>query len=342
MLLAVLPGVAGATPPGANGSIAFQRHVNGSVDVMVMAPNGALQRTIMSDADNPAWSASGTRVAVGARSAAGNGEIFTMAGDGSDRRQITTLGQSADFPAWSPDDAKIAFAAYSTTSGYWDVWVVESDGENPSNVTAHAAEDIMPTWSPDGTKLAFQSNRDGNREIYVIDAAGGVATNLTQRPISEEEYPDWSPDGTKLVFSSYRVNVGSDIYVISADGTGLQQLTHAGGATMPTWSPDGQRIAFTSSAPGSEIATMRADGTQVRVLTDNSDSDLMPSWQPVAAGNLTTTTLVPSAASIIYGEDVVFETVVTSTGPTPSGVVQLHVDGIDEGAPRAARRLPAR
>ena len=37
-------------------------------------------------------------------------------------------------------------------------------------------------FSPDGTKIAFTSNRDGNTEIYVMDADGTDQTRITNRP----------------------------------------------------------------------------------------------------------------------------------------------------------------
>ncbi|MFQ5874860.1 MAG: TolB family protein, partial [Dehalococcoidia bacterium] len=52
--------------------------------------------------------------------------------------------------------------------------------------------DSRPAWSPDGTKIAFTSDRDGNWEIYVMDADGSNPRNLTNLPIGEYE-PAWSP-----------------------------------------------------------------------------------------------------------------------------------------------------
>ena len=100
-----------------------------------------------------------------------------------------------------------------------------------------------PAWSPDGRKLAFVSRRDGNSEIYVINADGSGQENLTQHP-ARDSHPSWSPDGRKLAFVSRR-DGNSDIYVMNADGSGLRNVTRAPSNDLrPAWSPNGRAIAF--------------------------------------------------------------------------------------------------
>ena len=82
-----------------------------------------------------------------------------------------------------------------------------------------------PAWSPDGRKLAFVSRRDGNSEIYVINADGSGQENLTQHP-ARDSHPSWSRDGRKLAFVSRR-DGNSEIYVMNADGSGLRNVTRA-------------------------------------------------------------------------------------------------------------------
>src|SRR5215212_1071476 len=77
----------------------------------------------------------------------------------------------------------------------------------------------------DGTKLAFTSNRDGNWEIYVMNAQDGSnQTNLTMNPAFDFD-PTWSPDGTKLAFTSDR-DGNTEVYVMNAqDGSNQTRLT---------------------------------------------------------------------------------------------------------------------
>ena len=68
-------------------------------------------------------------------------------------------------------------------------------------------------------KIIFASDRDGNKEIYVMDADGSNATRLTNNS-TREYYPSWSPDGSKIAFVSDRdggTDASKEIYVMDTD-----------------------------------------------------------------------------------------------------------------------------
>ena len=132
------------------------------------------------------------------------------------------------------------------------------------------AESAFPGWNG---KIAFTSDRDGNGEIYVMDADGANQTRLTSNP-ADDGRPAWSADGTKIAFFSDRDGSG-EIYVMDADGGNQTNLTNNSDAwdTAPAWSPDGTQIAFTSTLVGfgdfpEEIFVMDADGGNQTQLTD--------------------------------------------------------------------------
>ena len=104
-------------------------------------------------------------------------------------------------------------------------------------------------------KIAFYSDRDGNAEIYVMNADGTGQTNLTNNP-AHDYSPAWSPDGTKIAFVSARDGHG-EIYVMNADGSSQTRLTPSDDSD-PAWSPDGTKFAFTYLG---EVWVMNADGT---------------------------------------------------------------------------------
>ena len=147
------------------------------------------------------------------------------------------------------------------------------DGGQPTGTPEPAV-----TITPATDKIAFWSNRDGNDEIYVMNADGSGQTRLTNNPASDVR-PAWSPDGTKIAFESYR-DGNEEIYVMNADGSGQTRLTNNPGPDWtPAWSPDGTKIAFTSSRDSDlEIYVMNADGSGQTRLSNGGGTD--PAWSP--------------------------------------------------------------
>ena len=142
------------------------------------------------------------------------------------------------------------------------------------------AED--PAWSHDGERIAFVSNRDGNREIYVMNNEGGRKTRLTFDPADDIE-PSWSHDDESIAFTSTRAG-SRDIFVMSRDGSAQARLTTDPAAdSAPDWSPIRRQIAFESNRNGNyEIYSMEDDGSRQTRLTFHAGDDVQPSWKPDA------------------------------------------------------------
>jgi Tol biopolymer transport system component len=126
-----------------------------------------------------------------------------------------------------------------------------TDGNGPvtppppeqARLTNNNASDGSPSWSPDSEKIVFSSNRDGNSEIYVMNADdGSEQTRLTEESQADGS-PRWSPEDERIAFYSNRGERG--IFVMNADdGSNVTRLTDGSG---PAWSPDGEKLAFTSA-----------------------------------------------------------------------------------------------
>ena len=156
-------------------------------------------------------------------------------------------------------------------------------GANKRSLISAGAAPSVPALAMNG-KIAFTSLRDGNAEIYVMNADGSSQTRLTNGS-DWDQYPSWSPDGSRIAFQSTRDDI-SGIFVMNADGSGLRRVTFTTGGTDydPTWSPDGARIAFikldanTNPNP-TDIYVVNADGNNLTKLT-NASRDWAPVWSP--------------------------------------------------------------
>lgn len=136
---------------------------------------------------------------------------------------------------------------------------------------------------PARRQIAFVSvYRDGNAEIYVVNADGSGLRNLTNHPAADES-PVWSRDGTRLAFLSNRER-DREIFVMNADGSGVTRLIEhpPWGDRLPVnemeWSPDGTRIAFVPHTL--EIYVVHADGSGLRRLTTTPGPHRSPTWSP--------------------------------------------------------------
>jgi TolB protein len=131
-----------------------------------------------------------------------------------------------------------------------------------------------------GGEIVFYSERDGNPEIYTVDADGSNLQRLTSNPASDM-CPDWSPDGSQIAFISDR-DGSRQIYVMNADGSDPHPLTDdVSYKAHPAWSPDGSQIAYVSDRDGNrEIYVTALDGSNTWRLTDNPASDMRPDWSP--------------------------------------------------------------
>jgi dipeptidyl aminopeptidase/acylaminoacyl peptidase len=147
-------------------------------------------------------------------------------------------------------------------------------------LTYDAANDRDPAFSPDGTRLVFDSDRAGNRELYVIPASGGAPTRLTTDP-GVDRQAAWSVTGA-IAFASNRSG-DFDLFAIDEQGGGLRPLTQEPGADAdPSWAPDGSRLAYAHNTVGAdwEVVAVDANGENGKVLAASPSIDHFPSWSP--------------------------------------------------------------
>ena len=217
-----------------------------------------------------------------------NASIEIMAVDGTDRRTLFHReGVSAFAAVWSPagDAIALSFGRYFRPAGLppAQIGVIDPDGSNLRLVVDDEVNNGFPSWSPDGGRLVFK----GGRRLFVVPAAGGEPVALTG-PGYYSNFPEWSPDGGRILFTSNRGG-DFDLYTVRPDGADLRRLTHAtGNDAHSSWCAGGDWVVFSSARMGfkdemalydsvpqpyGEIFAMRADGTDLRQLTDNKWED---------------------------------------------------------------------
>ena len=197
-------------------------------------------------------------------------------------------------PSLSPGGEFIAFSMQaSDPENGSSIYLLRVGGNRPIELTSDLGrDDVTPRFSPDGERIAFRSGRVGDTEgaLYVMGATGE-----SRRRIDVNAYsPDWSPDGRKLVCSTdgyqqphARPTAGA-LLVVDVE-TGEATEIFAGDAVDPRWSPNGEWIVFWTVGLVDEegrfqitgrrdIGLIRADGTDFRLITDDTEFDWSPAW----------------------------------------------------------------
>lgn len=147
------------------------------------------------------------------------------------------------YPSISPDGREIVF------SWRGDLWKVGSSGGHALRLTAHPADDTRSAWSRDGKRIAFESNRTGDRNLFIMNADGtGVRQVLRlDRPVSLTGFGT-DDAGREVLF--FEGSIEGDVYraprpyMVPTEGGALRRVHDAFGAE-PSQSADGSTVAFT-------------------------------------------------------------------------------------------------
>ena len=240
---------------------------------------------------DPAWSPHGGRIVYrdSRRGINQDDEIFIVNADGTGRRNLTRDPGNDWGPDWSPDGGTIVFN--SDRDGLpMGGFLVDADGSDLRRIATDAWVEY-PAWSPDGGRIAFMGGDSASEyDIWVVDVDGSNLIRLTDSP-GPDGWPAWSPDGTRVAFTSVRddcsysdapdcrttgdVGPHHDVWVVNADGTGLERVTLEFGQFV-AWSPDGDALLVA----GYDLYVIRPDGTGRSSLDVSglAGSGLFPDW----------------------------------------------------------------
>lgn len=237
-------------------------------------------------------------------------QIFTMQADGSDVRLVSTGKGRTTCAFFFPDGRRIIYASThlggeacppppDRSRGYvwpiyptYDIFAAGLDApDRLTRLTTNDGYDAECAVSPDGKHIVFTSLREGDLDLYVMDAGGGNVRRLTDGP-GYDGGPFFSWDGRFVVFRAARHDSREELeeyrsllrqslvrparlelYIIGADGRGLMQVTRNGAANFaPFMHPNGRQIIFSSNLhqPGSRLFALylvNIDGTGLERVT---------------------------------------------------------------------------
>jgi len=186
---------------------------------------------------SPAWSSDGTKLAYSS-ARTGDPDIYVCDASGVGAHRITAFRGPDVSPTWNPKtNSQIAWVSGRTNLP--QIYIMDSDGANVMRMT-DGGYASAPSWSPNGQFLAFAWNRSygpgapGGEDIYIMDIASKRWTQLTHDS-GANDAPSWSPDNRHIVFQR-EMGGQTEIWMMLADGSDQQQLTHEGRNTQPNWS----------------------------------------------------------------------------------------------------------
>ncbi len=233
------------------GFVAFQSNRSGNFEIYVMTIFSTNVRRLTNNdrLDRvPAWSPDGAWIIYSSDTRDDdNYDLYVVRADGSDETLLFSNGQRNSHARWSPDGSYIVFTTGDgRNASFWEIGRLEitydANGVPQagafSTLTNNDFEDSSPNVSPDGSSIVYVTDgMSGNNAIGMMDT-DGTDSRIVYDGIGDEWGAHFSLDGRQIAFNSnMERNPGDDeIYIINADGSGIQQVTQLGGV-FPSFIP---------------------------------------------------------------------------------------------------------
>lgn len=236
-------------------------------------------------------------------------QIYTMKIDGSDVRMVSTGRGVTTCSFFFPDQTRFIYASTHLAGsdcplrpdfsrGYvwalhpgYDIFSADLDGGTLVRLTDNPGYDAEGVVSPDGRRIVFTSLREGNLELYLMDAEGGNVRPLT-RAKGYNGGPFFSWSGRFIAYRAYHPKTEAEIrefdqnlarnlfrptwlelFVMDADGSHNRQVTNLGAASFaPFMHVNDRQIIFSSNLDDParrsfDLYLVSVDGTDLERVT---------------------------------------------------------------------------
>jgi Tol biopolymer transport system component/DNA-binding winged helix-turn-helix (wHTH) protein len=200
------------------------------------------------------WNSRGSRLFYSSGGALGYRTLRMLAIDPAHpERRVEPVplpaGEHATMLASARD--RLVYAREQRDTNIWRLQVPAAAGSRgPTRLIASTFDEHNPDFSADGTKVTFTSTRSGTEEIWVANADGSAATQMTSFGGPNTSNSRWSRDGRTILFNSRRSG-SSDLYVLDVVTRSVRRLTDdPSDEYEPRWSRDGHWIYFVSTRSG--------------------------------------------------------------------------------------------
>jgi Tol biopolymer transport system component/DNA-binding winged helix-turn-helix (wHTH) protein len=232
---------------------------------------------------SPVFSPDGEKIAFLRASESAVADIYWISTSGGEPHRVTHDGKMINGIAWSSDNRSIIFS--SNRAGEYALYKAPLERGTPQRMPVGTEDATQPAIPQDGKNLAFVESSAifGIQRISApTEASHAAKDSLIVSSTAQDSAPSISPDDAQFAFQSWRSG-SQQIWVSSANGQSLRQLTPSGGnlsgSGSPSWSPDGDRILFDSRTDGhSHIFVIAATGGSPQQITFGEVNDIVPRW----------------------------------------------------------------
>jgi eukaryotic-like serine/threonine-protein kinase len=270
----------------------------GGGGIFIMGATGESVRRISDTGFNPSWSPDGKRIAYSSdsffepTSRNGFGAIWIIDLASGERRQL--LEESifdAVQPQWSPGGSRLAFWGIDD-GGRREIFTVAVDDPRAVALRVPTEEGINwnPIWSPDGRFLYYASDRNGTMNLWriAIDEKSGETEGAAEPILTPSPWSGWfsiSRDGKRLAYATSEVRSKLEWFDFDSEKlavTSPPRRVFAGSLQVRNFAPsaDGEWVAFTTGGTKEDLFVVRADGSDLRQLTNDAHRYRGPEWSP--------------------------------------------------------------